>query len=83
MWKFLDLLMILSALATFVYLFLSFKNKGNRRYVQLRELCTGLFFVFWGLGDMLNRGAYFFGSAFLGLGIVWLVIANRELRKKQ
>jgi hypothetical protein len=83
MWKFLDVLMILSALATFVFLFLSFKNKGVQRYVQLRELCTGLFFVFWGLGDMLNRDAVFFGSAFLGLGLVWLVIANREIRKQK
>ena len=83
MWKFLDLLMVLSAVATFVYLFLSFKNKGNRRYVQLRELCTGLFFVFWGLGDILNRDAGFFGAAFLGIGIVWLLMAYREMRKKQ
>ncbi len=81
MFKIIDVFMVLSALGAFVYLFLSLRDKTNMTYMQRRELFTGLFFIFWGLGDIFNRDAFAFGLAFLGLGIVWLWMFVRARNK--
>ncbi|ASS73566.1 hypothetical protein CIG75_00305 [Tumebacillus algifaecis] len=77
MWKFIDLLMVLSALGAFTFVILVLKNKTNLKFVKLRELFTGLFFIFWGLGDILNRDSGAFGMAFVGLGVIWLFLFLR------
>lgn len=79
--KIIDVFMLLSALGAFVYLFLSLRRKDVPRFAQRRELFTGTFFLFWGLGDIFNRGAVNFGLAFVGLGIVWLWLYVRGQRR--
>lgn len=78
MWNFIDILMVLSALGAFTFVVLAFRNKTNVKFIKLRELFTGLFFVFWGLGDILIRESLAFGMAFVGLGVVWLFLFLRS-----
>ena len=69
-----DLAMVLSALLTLVFWFRAFRDKENKALAKRRDFFTGLFFVFWGLGDILYREAAAFGTAFVGIGVVWLMI---------
>jgi hypothetical protein len=77
MWQFIDILMVASALGAFLFVILSLRDRKNMRYLKLRELFTGLFFIFWGLGDVLIRDSQAFGMAFIGLGAVWLFLFLR------
>ena len=78
----LDILMIVSAVLTLFFWFKALRDKGNKKLAQRRDFFTGLFFVFWGLGDILSREAAAFGMAFVGIGVVWLMISFREARRK-
>lgn len=78
----LDILMVLSAFLTLFFWFRAFRDKENKQLAKRRDFFTGLFFVFWGLGDILYREAGAFGAAFVGIGVVWLMISFREARRK-
>lgn len=77
-----DVAMMLSAVATLYFWFGAFRDKGNKTLAKRRDFFTGVFFVFWGLGDILYRDAAAFGTAFVGVGVVWLMISLREARRK-
>jgi hypothetical protein len=78
----LDALMILTAVMTLVYWVRALRDRVNRQLAQRRDLFTGLFFLFWGLGDIFSRDAAAFGMAFVGFGVVWLMFSFREARQK-
>ena len=77
-----DLAMMLSAVLTLFFWFKAFRDKENKTLAKRRDFFTGLFFVFWGLGDILYRDATAFGTAFVGVGVVWLMTSLREARRK-
>ncbi|MFD2170629.1 hypothetical protein [Tumebacillus lipolyticus] len=75
--KLIDLLMVLSALGALTFVVLAFRNRTNLRFMRLRELFTGLFFIFWGLGDIVSRDSAAFGMAFISLGAIWMFLFLR------